>query len=258
MVSQPEPFARLKNQGMILGADNRKMSKRWGNVVNPDDIVRDFGADTLRVYEMFMGPFEQMASWSTDNLMGSRRFVEKVWRLSQKISAVRLLTADGSPIGDLGSSEKRLETLLHKTIKQVTSDINNFNYNTVVSALMILANEWEKEEVIPVEAWQDFLKMLAPFAPHITEELWSRLESKGSIHLAKWPEYDEAKLASDSFSLVVQINGKTRETIIAPIGLTEAEAVKMALNNDKIKKWVGEDAPRKVIYIPNRLLNLVV
>ncbi len=248
IVSQAEPFAQLKNQGMILGADNRKMSKRWGNVVNPDDIVRDFGADTLRVYEMFMGPFEQGASWSTDNLMGARRFVEKVWRLANKVI----------PKGKPQINNKRLEILLHKTIKQVTADINNFNYNTVVSALMILTNEWEKAEVILVADWQAFLKMLAPFAPHLAEELWSQLGQKGSIHLAKWPEHDESKLKSATISLVVQINGKTRELLTVPADLQEKEAIKMALANAKIKKWVGDKVPKKIIYIPNRLLNLVV
>jgi leucyl-tRNA synthetase len=262
-VSQTEPFTELKNQGMILGSDNRKMSKRWGNVVNPDDIVRDFGADTLRVYEMFMGPFEQGASWSTDNLMGARRFVEKVWRLSGKVSGVRsrisgslekrLLTSNS-----LGGPEKRLETLLHKTIKQATTDINNFNYNTVVSALMILTNEWEKTESIPKQDWLVFLKLLAPLAPHITEELWSHLKQKGSIHLAVWPIWDESKLISDTISLVIQVNGKTRETIVAPTNLSEKDALKMALDNDIVKKWVGVETPKKIIYIPNRLLNLVV
>ncbi len=248
-VSQTEPYARLKNQGMILGADNRKMSKRWGNVINPDDIVRDFGADTLRVYEMFMGPFEQGASWSTDNLMGARRFVEKVWRLSQ-----RLRTA--------GSSSKALEVLLHKTIKQVTSDIDNFNYNTAISALMILTNEWEKVGGVTKEDWLIFLKLFAPFAPHLAEELWSNPPAgggqKGSIHLAKWPEFDEKKLVSDTVTLVIQVNGKTRESIIVDRDTSQEEAVKMALNNDIIKKWVGEVVPKKIIYVPNRLLNLVV
>ena len=139
-----------------------------------------------------------------------------------------------------------------------TADINNFNYNTVVSALMILINEWEKVEVIKATDWQAFLKMLAPFAPHLAEELWSRLGQKGSIHLAKWPEHDEFKLKSVTISLVIQINGKTRELFTAPTGLSEKEAVKMALANVKIKKWVGDKVPKKIIYIPNRLLNLVV
>lgn len=245
VVSQLEPFAKLKNQGMILGADNRKMSKRWGNVVNPDDIVRDFGADTLRVYEMFMGPFEQGASWSVDNLMGARRFIEKIWRLAGKVTKKQM-------------GDKKLETLLHKTIKQVTVDINNFSYNTVVSALMILTNEWEKSEAVTVSDWQAFLKLLAPFAPHLAEELWSQSGQKNSIHLAKWPEYDESKLKSDTISLVVQINGKTREFLTVSTGLSEKEAVKMALANTKVQKWVGDEVPKKIIYIPNRLLNLVV
>lgn len=250
VVSQTEPFARLKNQGMILGADNRKMSKRWGNVVNPDDIVRDFGADTLRVYEMFMGPFEQGASWSTDNLMGARRFVEKVWRLANKVS--------GSKRSPTGLHSKEQQTLLHKTIKQVTSDIDNFNYNTAISALMILTNEWERVGEISLKDWETFLKILAPFAPHLAEELWSNLGKKGSIHVADWPKWDESKLISDTITLVIQINGKTRETITVPTNLSQEEAVKMALNNDIVNKWTGGEEPKKIIYVPNRLLNLVV
>jgi leucyl-tRNA synthetase len=250
VVSQIEPFTQLKNQGMILGSDNRKMSKRWGNVINPDDIVRDFGADTLRVYEMFMGPFEQGASWSTDNLMGARRFVEKIWRLSSKVK-----TKIESKIV---SDNKRIETLLHKTIKQVTADIDSFSYNTAVSALMILTNEWEKNESILEADWKIFLKLVAPFTPHLAEELWSSIGEKGSIHLAKWPKYNESKLKSDTVTLVVQINGKTRDSFTVPADIAEKEALALALSKDKIKKWVGDKAPKKVIYLPNRLLNIVI
>lgn len=252
VVSQLEPFATLKNQGMILGSDNRKMSKRWGNVVNPDDIVRDFGADTLRIYEMFMGPFEQGASWSTDNLMGARRFIEKIWRLSDKVSSGRNSTSRDS------ENNLRSEAFLHKTIKQVTSDIDNFNYNTAISALMILVNDWEKNGTILLANWQTFLKLLAPLAPHLAEELWSKLGEKTSIHLAKWPKYTESKLRSTTTTLVIQVNGKTRDSLIVPVDLPEKEAIAIALSNDKIKKWVVGKVPKKVIYLPNRLLNLVI
>ncbi|HRZ30493.1 MAG TPA: leucine--tRNA ligase [Candidatus Paceibacterota bacterium] len=259
VVSQLEPFAQLKNQGMILGSDNRKMSKRWGNVINPDDIVRDFGADTLRVYEMFMGPFEQGASWSTDNLMGARRFVEKIWRLAGKVLVERSRIS-GSLEKRLLTTESysgRIEVLLHKTIKQVTADIDNFSYNTAISALMILTNEWEKSEFILETNWKIFLKLVAPFTPHIAEELWSLTGEKGSIHLAKWPKYEESKLKSDTITLVVQINGKTRDSFIAPVDISEKEALEMSLASDKIRKWVGDKVPKKVIYLPNRLLNIV-
>jgi len=246
LVAKSEPFTQLKNQGLILGEDSRKMSKRWGNVINPDDMVKLYGADTLRLYEMFMGPFDQSKSWSTNNMMGCRRFVEKVWRSADKVSKGKV------------PEEKELTTLLHKTIKQVTEDIENFSYNTAISAMMILANEWEKREAIEAKDWQEFLKLLAPFAPHVAEELWSKLGQKTSIHLIKWPEFEAGKLISETTQLVIQINGKTRETIIVPTGLAEDEAVKMAQNNDKIAKWLNGQAPLKIIYIPNRLLNLVV
>lgn len=242
VVNYPEPFKQLKNQGMILGSDNRKMSKRWGNVVNPDQVVHDFGADTLRIYEMFMGPFSQGAAWSTDNLIGSRRFIDKIWRLKEKVIEKK----DGYDI------------LLNKTIKQITEDINNFDYNTAISAMMILTNDWEKRDSIKKVDWLAFLKLLAPFAPHLAEELWHLLGEKKSIHLSSWPNYDKDKLQSETITLVIQVNGKTRETISAPANLSEAEALKMALNNDKIAKWLDGQEPKKVIYIANRLLNLVI
>ncbi|MFA5291347.1 MAG: alpha/beta fold hydrolase, partial [Candidatus Paceibacterota bacterium] len=226
VVNYPEPFAQLKNQGLILGEDNRKMSKRWGNVINPDDMVRLYGADTLRLYEMFMGPFELSKAWSTNNLMGSRRFVEKIWRLAGKVAPVR---------SRISQDEKRLLTggdyLLHKTIKQVTDDINRFNFNTAVSALMILSNDWEKLDQIPVEDFKIFLKLLAPLAPHVAEELWHNLGETKSIHLSAWPVADPQKLISSEVKIVVQINGKVRATLNLPAGQSEESVVKLALTN---------------------------
>jgi len=277
VVDCSEPFAQLKNQGLVSGADGRKMSKRWGNVVNPDDVVRDFGADTLRVYEMFMGPFSQGAAWSTDNLMGARRFVEKVWRLSGKVASVRspislrekrlLTSATGeitSAVGSPTSSEPEvvlrtaLDQLLHKTIKQITADIENFDFNTAVSAMMILTNAWDKAESISQEDWQLFLKLLAPFAPHLAEELWQSGGEKKSIHLSAWPKYNEAKLVSSTINLVIQIDGKVRATISAPAGISQDEALKLVRNNEIVQKWLAGQEPQKIIYVPDRLLNLVV
>ncbi|MEK9201498.1 MAG: class I tRNA ligase family protein, partial [Patescibacteria group bacterium] len=183
VVSTKEPFIRLKNQGLILGPDGRKMSKRFGNIVNPDDIVKQFGADSLRIYIAFMGPFEASIDWSTDNLVGSRRFVERVWNLAQKVSKE-------------GTVED--ETLLNRTIKQVGEDIENFRFNTVISDMMILLNSLEKEEKIPQSILETFLTLLAPVAPHITEELWHSLGHTPSIHLQNWPTYDTRKLVSDT------------------------------------------------------------
>lgn len=268
IVNYPEPFTQLKNQGLISGTDGRKMSKRWGNVVNPDDIVKNYGADTLRVYEMFMGPFEQGAVWSTDNLMGARRFVEKIWRLSQKVvdtSARSRISPERSPTSgslEVGLRSASDDQLLHKTIKQVTTDINNFNFNTAVSALMILANDWDKKDHIALADYKIFLQLLAPLAPHLTEELWANPPAGGgekkSIHLSPWPQYDEQKLVSEQVNLVIQINGKVRASLLVARDLSEAEAVALALADDKIKKWLTDTAPQKFIYIPNRLLNLVV
>ena len=261
VVDCPEPFAQLKNQGMILGADNRKMSKRWGNVINPDEVVKNYGADTLRVYEMFMGPFDQGASWSTDNLMGSRRFIEKIWRLSNKVArrpaSVRSTTSGSLEVGLLTSASHG-DQLLHKTIKQVTDDINRFNFNTAVSALMILANDWDKRESVNADDFKIMLKLLAPLAPHLTEELWHNLGEKNSIHLSPWPVADPDKLLESKVKIAIQINGKVRASLDLPANQSEAEVIKLALKNELVKKWLPTGEYQKAIYIKNKVLNLVV
>jgi len=246
VVNQPEPFAQLKNQGLISGADGRKMSKRWGNVINPDDVVKSHGADTLRLYEMFMGPFEQGTAWSIDNLMGARRFVEKIWRLASKI-------IDDKKLSDPGN-----ENLLHKTIKQVTEDINRFNFNTAVSALMILANDWEKRPNLSCSEFKILLKLLAPFAPHLAEELWHNLGEKNSIHLSVWPVADPKKLIVTEIKIVVQINGKVRANLNLSAGQTEETVIKFALLDPLINKWLAGGQYKKAIYIRDKLLNFVV
>jgi len=245
LVSQLEPFARLKNQGLIAGADGRKMSKRWGNVINPDDIVKNYGADTLRIYEMFMGPFSQGASWSTGNLMGARRFIEKIWRLAGKVEIVK-------------REDKKLTALLHKTIKQVSADIDNFDFNTAISAMMILVNNWDKAETVSATDFKTLLKLLAPFAPHLADELWHNFGLGKSIHLENWPAYDPQKLVSDNVTLVIQINGKMRDSLVVPAGLSQEGALELALASAKVAKWLTAEKPRKIIYIADRLLNLVV
>ena len=255
VVSETEPFQQLKNQGMILGSDSRKMSKRWGNVVNPDDVVKNVGADTLRVYEMFMGPFNQEIAWSTDNMVGSRRFLDKVWRLQN------FLHKSSSPLNGVSNrsedvSGENFETLLHKTIKKVTEDILSFNFNTAISAFMILVNMAEKTELIKSE-YEIILKLLAPFAPHLTEEIWSNLGHKKSIHLEKWPEYDERKIVSEKIVIIVQINGKPRASFELPVGSSQAEAEKVALAREDVSKWLVGKQIKKKLFLKERILALI-
>lgn len=240
-----EPFMRLRNQGMILGSDNRKMSKRWGNVINPDDVVGQLGADTLRVYEMFMGPFDASLPWSTDNIVGSRRFLERVWKLNARVNAK---AADPSSF----------EMLIHKTIKKVTEDIENFTFNTSVSALMIVVNEMEKLEKISRKNFELFLKVLSPFAPHLAEELWRSLGNKTLVVLEKWPTANPKKMIQQEFIVVIQINGKMRGSLMVPAGASEEEVTSRALALPEIEKWlIGKEIVKK-IYIPGKLLNVVI
>ena len=248
VVNYAEPFTQLKNQGMILGADNRKMSKRWGNVINPDDVIKSHGADTLRIYEMFMGPFNAGASWNTDNLMGARRFVEKIWRLAEK----------GSKKPATKQSNSELEILFNKTIKKVGEDIENFSFNTAISALMILANMMEKEETISAKNWDDFLLVFAPFAPHLAEELWQKAGHKKTTVLEKWPSFNPNKLVSEKIKIIVQVNGKVRGELEVSGELGEVEIIKLAKQNETIKKWLNNEKVKKTIYINGKLLNLVI
>ena len=247
-VSGQEPFKKLINQGLILATDGRKMSKRWGNVINPDDMVAQFGADAFRLYEMFMGPFTQSITWNTDGVVGTRRFLEKVWKLEQRIANSEQRTA----------GDKTLESLLHRTIRKVTEDIESFKFNTAISAMMILVNALEKESHISLITYQTSLILLAPFAPHITEELWAQLGNKQSIFLAQWPKYDVKLLASETVNIAVQINGKLRAILTAETG-SDADIVKAAaLADPKVQGHIGDKAVRKTIYIQDKILNLVV
>lgn len=245
VVTTLEPFKKLQSVGLIMGEDGRKMSKRFGNVVNPDEIVGLYGADTLRVYEMFMGPFDQAIAWNTKGMIGTRRFLERVW----KIAATTSVT---------GELSKETETLLHKTIKKVTEDMSVLRHNTAVSSLMILSNALEKEAVVPRKAFEIFLKLLAPLAPHITEELWRGLGNKKSIHVSEWPVADEAKLEDATLTIIVQVNGKVRATFTATKDTSKEVLEKTALGMDEIKKWIGDKKPEKIIVIPGKLVSLVV
>ncbi len=245
VISTIEPFTRLYNVGLILAEDGRKMSKRYGNVINPDDIVATYGADTFRVYEMFMGPFTQASAWDTKSIMGSRRFIERIWRLSQKVKS------------NTEKSNKKFETLLHSTIKKVTEDIETFNFNTAISSLMILSREFEEMHEINKDDFVIFLRLIAPFAPHITDEVWAELGNKKSIHTASWPTFDESKIVTETIKIVIQINGKVRDEFEIATHTTDDEVKKAALDRENTKKWLNGAVPQKIIYVKNKLVSIV-
>ena len=265
-VSRSEPFQRLVNQGLIMASDGRKMSKRWGNVINPDDIIKVYGADTLRVYEMFMGPFEEAVAWSTESIIGSRRFIEKVWRISGKVITNQNKNFRNYALGDIGqgthvskhSHFDSLPKLLNKTIKKVTEDIEAMRFNTAISAMMILATEMEKSEIIEREDYKKFLQILAPFAPHVAEELWNILGEKKSINISEWPTWDENLMKDAEIKIAVQVNGKVRAEIL--VGADDSEEIikENALGNEAILKHITGKEIKKVIYVKNRLINIVV
>lgn len=245
VVSTIEPFQRLEFLGFILAEDGRKMSKRWGNVINPDDIVDLVGADTLRVYEMFMGPFENTIAWSKDGLAGARRFLERVNGLRDHVL-------------EAGESDsKEIITQLHKTIKKVSEDIEQFKFNTAVSTMMIFLNEAEKQGITN-ETYTTFLTLLAPFAPHLTEELWAAAGNTNSIHLAAFPNYDEVLAVDSQVTIGVQINGKVRGDITIAPDATEAEAIAAAETNEQLQPKLGVGPYKKVIYVPGRILNVII
>jgi len=243
LVPTDEPFLELHNQGLILAADGRKMSKRWGNVINPDDIVKTYGADTLRVYEMFMGPFTDSIAWSTESIIGSRRFLERLWRLADSLIKEKPKRT--------GEKEKRI---IHKTIKKVTEDISNFSFNTAIAALMICLNELSE---INIGDFKLLLKIIAPFAPHITEEIWQKLGEKKSIHQSSWPIYDPNLIKDEFVNLVVQVNGRVRANVEMPLDLPEKEIEEKVLALPAVKKWLS-GAPKKIIHVKNKLVNIVV
>ncbi len=252
--STKEPFKKLVHVGLVNAEDGRKMSKRWGNVVNPDDIIAEFGADSIRLYEMFMGPFSQTVSWSTKSVSGVRRFLERAWQLNDKCQMTNVKSRSNDKI----QISNKLERLVHKTIKKVGDDIENFKFNTAISALMILSNEFEKQESLPKEYFEKFIILLSPFAPHIAEELWEKLGNKKSIFKEAWPKYDAGLIKDEVINLVVSVNGKARYKMEAPADITEEEAKKIALASDQIKKYTMGKTIKKVIFVKGRLLNIVV
>ena len=223
-----------------MAEDGRKMSKRYGNVINPDDIVDTYGADTLRIYEMFMGPFTDAIAWKTASLIGARRFLERVWRLQESFAAE-------------GNAD--VERVLNQTIKKAGEDIGNFKFNTAISQMMIFVNEAEEKGLTNAQ-YQSFIAILAPFAPHIADEIWHELGNAASVHIAPWPSYDESKLLADTVTLAVQVNGKARAEITLPRDASQADAEKAA--KEAAAKWLEGKEPQRVIFVANRLVNLVL
>lgn len=249
VVTTNEPFKKLVHVGLILAEDGRKMSKRWGNVINPDDVIGEFGADAMRLYEMFMGPFTQSVAWSTHSVNGVRKFLDRVWKLQEKIKLSAIVKQ---------SSEKKLQTLLHKTIKKVTEDIENFRFNTAISQMMIFVNAAEKEDAFAKADYEKFLLLLAPFAPHISEEIWSVLGRKESIFSSAWPAFDPELMKEQEIEMVVQINGKLRDRIFVAPDVTEDEAKETVLGSEKIRIFTQGKEIKKIIFVPGKLINIVV
>jgi leucyl-tRNA synthetase len=236
----------LRNQGMILGENGEKMSKSRGNVVNPDDVINEHGADTLRIYEMFMGPLAADKPWNTQSIFGIRRFIEKAWRLFDK------------PIEENVPVSDTLKRLRHKTVKFVSEKIDGLEFNTAISQLMIFSNALQKEDRLDKEMMRDFVKLLHPFAPFVTEELWEFLGGKPSVLHSKWPEYDEELTKDEEASMVVQVNGKLRETISIPRGTPQDRMKEIALGSERIKSWTEGKEIVKIITVPDKLVNIVV
>jgi leucyl-tRNA synthetase len=273
-VSTPEPFFKLVNQGLILGEDGQKMSKSRGNVVNPDDILGEFGADAFRLYEMFMGPLEMVKPWSTKGVEGVYRFLGRVWRLfvdersetefeqmqtaqsAQNPDSLAGIKLSGS-IGDAPASAAQLKTL-HACIKKVTEDLDGFRFNTAISALMIFVNDAITWETKPAAVMRDFLILLHPFAPHLAEELGAKLGGGSTLAYAPWPKFDPALLAEETIEIPVQVNGKLRDKIVVAAGATEAEIEAAALASEKVQQFIQGKPIKKVIVVPKRLVNIVV
>jgi leucyl-tRNA synthetase len=251
VVPTKEPFQKLFNQGMILGENNEKMSKSKGNVVNPDDIVESHGADTLRLYEMFMGPLEASIAWSTKGLDGARRFLDRVWRLFVEENGQLNPKIVDNPETDT------LERVYHQTVKKVTEDYEALRFNTAISQLMVFINEAYKAPILPKAYMEGFVKLLSPVCPHIAEELWEKLGHNNTIAYEAWPAYDEAKLVEDEVEIVIQVNGKVRTKLHVPADATKEQLEQLAMEDEKIKEQIEGKTVRKVIAVPGKLVNIV-
>lgn len=250
VVPTKEPFQKLVNQGMILGTNHEKMSKSKGNVVNPDDIVEEYGADTLRLYEMFMGPLTESKPWSTEGLNGANRWIQRVWRL---------IMDDNNHLRDriVTVNDGKLDKIYNQTVKKVTDDYENLRFNVAISTMMVFVNECYKQNTLYLNYIEGFIKLLAPIVPHMTEELWNKMGHEASISYAKWPTYDKNKLVNDEIQMVVQVNGKVRAHIKVANDMQKDAIQEVALNDDKVKEFTEGKTVRKVIVIPGKIVNIV-
>jgi leucyl-tRNA synthetase len=245
IVKDPEPFQKLVHQGMILGASGEKMSKARGNVVNPDDVVRDFGADSLRCYEMFMGPFEQVKPWQTSGIQGVRRFLDRVHKLvTGEVAAIEM---------DLATAK-----LVHRTVKKVTEDIDGLRFNTAVSTMMILSNHLQGLKPVPKAALEALVLCLSPYAPHLAEEAWTALGHPAGIGSQPWPSYDPALCIDETVEIPVQVNGKVRGRVTLARDASEEVATQAALAAPGVSTHLQGKTLRKVAYVPGRIINLIV
>jgi leucyl-tRNA synthetase len=244
VVKDPEPFLKLVHQGMILGEDSQKMSKARGNVINPDDVVRQFGADSLRLYEMFMGPLEQVKPWQTSGIQGVRRFLDRVMTVAT---------------GDLGDTiDKATQKLVHKTIRKVTHDIESLRFNTGISTMMILTRHLAEQSPPPREGVKALVLLLSPYAPHIAEELWQRLGGATSLAYEPWPAFDEALCRDDIVEIAVQVNGKVRGRIEIAPDAGEDEARRAAEAEASVQTFLAGKTVKKFLYVPGKIVNIVV
>ena len=251
LVNTVEPFQRLVNQGMILGEDNQKMSKSRGNVINPDDIIKEYGADSLRVYEMFMGPLEVSKPWNMAGVTGVSRFLERLWAIGEKP------ISDAEP-GSEAAGGDDLQKLLHKTIKKVTEDTASLNFNTAISQMMIYSNELAKLTEIPRAMWQPLIIMAGAYAPHLGEELWEKLGNKSSVSVCQWPLYNQELTQDNQVTIIVQVNGKMRDKFTTAAGTAKEELEKIALSMPGVQKWINGQNIKKVIGIPDKLVSIVI
>ncbi|MCH8741795.1 leucine--tRNA ligase [Patescibacteria group bacterium] len=244
-----EPYKKRTSHGVILGEGGIKMSKSKGNVISPEQVIKEYGADTLRIYEMFIGPFEQTIAWDAKGIKGARRFLERVWRLAGQFFVTQ--NSQSSP---------DLKKLFHKTIKKVSEDIESLKFNTAVSSLMEFSNAWQADRRggLGKKDFKDFLKVLSPFAPHLTQELWGKIGFKSSIHNEKWPKYDPTLIKEEIATFIVQVQGRVRGKIEAEIEIPEEKLKKLALSQEKIKKWIIGKKIKKTIFIPGKLINFVL
>jgi leucyl-tRNA synthetase len=255
LVSTPEPFRKLVNQGMILGENGEKMSKARGNVINPDDVVRDVGADSLRLFEMFMGPLEAVKPWSTAGVNGVRGFLDRVWRLivDERAAAPTLCAA----VQRVDPTAEQLR-VLHKTIKEVTHDIQRLALNTAIARMMEFTNYFTKQTVRPHAIMEQFVLLLSPFAPHIAEELWQVLGHEQTLAYEPWPKYDEALTRDEQIEIPIQILGKLRSKIVVPAGSDQATILAAAREDARIAELLRGKEVVKTIYVPGKLVNFVV